>query len=61
MVRAVPQIDLDSFNHLLEDAFISGHNLDDCWKRYQPALWTISERIASRFAIVKYPNIEDLK
>lgn len=56
-----PQIDFESFNQLLEDSFISRDNLDDCWKRYQPALWAISERVDARFAIVKYPDIDDLK
>lgn len=60
-LNPVPQIDFDTFNQLLIDSFISGNNLDDCWKRHQPNLWTISERVDARFAIVKYPNIEDLK
>ncbi len=60
-LNPVPQIDFETFNQLLVDSFISGDNLDDCWKRRQPTLWTISERVDARFAIVKYPNIEDLK
>ena len=56
-----PQIDLDAFNQSLEESFISGNNLDVCWKRHQPTFWTISERLDMRFAMVKYPHPEDLR
>lgn len=60
-LNPVPQIDLDAFNQALEDAFIAPDNLDACWKRYQPALWSISERVDARFALVKYPDVENMK
>ncbi len=60
-LNPVPQIDFDSFNQSLKESFISGDNLDDCWKRHQPALWTISERVDARFATVRYPEIADLR
>ena len=61
LLNPVPQIDFETFNQLLIDSFISDENLDACWKRHQPNLWTISERVDARFAIVKYPDIENLK
>ncbi len=59
-LNPVPQVDLDGFNQSLEDAFINPDNLDMCWKRYQPALWVVSERVDARFAAVKYPNAENM-
>lgn len=60
-LNPVPQIDLDAFNQSLEDTFIDPDNLDDCWKRFQPALWSISERVDARFAVVKYAGVENMK
>ena len=60
-LNPVPQVDLDSFNQSLEDAFIEPEDLDVCWKRYQPALWVVSERVDARFAVVKYPDVENMK
>lgn len=60
-LNPVPQVDLDTFNQSLEDAFIAPDNLDACWKRHQPALWVISERVDSRFAGVKFADIEGMK
>lgn len=60
-LNPAPQIELDAFNQSLEEIFISGNNLDECWKRNQPALWIISERIDARFAVLKYPNVTALE
>lgn len=60
-LNPVPQIDLDTFNQSLADAFIDPDNLDTCWKRHQPALWSISERVDARFAVVKYPDVEKME
>ena len=60
-LNPVPQVDLDAFNQSLEDSFVDTDNLDQCWKRYQPALWVVSERVDARFAAVKYPDVENMK
>lgn len=60
-LNPVPQIDLDAFNQFLADAFIAPDNLDTCWKRHQPALWVISERVDARFATIKSANLERMQ
>jgi hypothetical protein len=52
----VPQVDIETFNEGLADAFINPDHLDDYWKRYQSTLWAVFERIGSHSATLKYPD-----
>jgi hypothetical protein len=55
-----PQIDLDVFESLPTLQLIESGGYEQFWQAYQPALWSLSERIGARMATLRASEQEQL-
>ena len=56
-----PQIDLDGLAEDPAVAFLQHEGFHDLWRAYQPALWTLEERLEVRRATLKYVAADSLE
>ena len=52
----VPQIDPDAFNGLPPYQWLTQDEFSQYWRRYQPDLWSISERLDNQMITLKHPD-----
>jgi len=57
----VPQIEPDMFKTLPPYQWLAQDEFAKCWRRYQPDLWSISERLDNQMITVKYPDPLDFE